>query len=142
MNGLSTFAYEVDSSVATSVGADLVKVTGGLSLNGPITLTLSDIAGSPIAIVPGTTFSLVNYTGSWNGGLFTVGGNLIADGGTFTVGLNTWQLDYDAIAGGSNFSGEYAPGSFVNITAVPEPSAVALAALGLTTVTLFRRRRS
>lgn len=142
LNGLSTFAYEVDSSAAASAGADLLKVSGGLSLNGPITLSLTDIAGSPVAITAGTTFSLVNYTGAWNGGLLMVGGNTIADGGTFVVGLNTWQIDYNATTGGSNFSGEYTPGSFVNITVVPEPSVTVLAALGLTTVTLVRRRRS
>ncbi len=139
----STFAYEVDSSAALSVGADLLKVTGNLNLNDTVTLTLNDLAGSPVAFALNTTFSLINYTGTWNNGLFTVGGNAIADGGFFTLGLNTWQLDYNASTGGSNFSGEYfGSGSFVNMTAVvPEPQSWVLLGLGLATMVVFRRRR-
>lgn len=130
MNDASTFGYEVDSSTALSVGADLLKVTGGLNLNGTVTLTLSDYASiSPTAFAFGTTFTLINYDlNAWNNGLFTYGGNTIADGGTFTAGLNTWQLDYDATTGGSNFTSEYdLGGSFVNIVAVPEPNTILMA---------------
>lgn len=137
----STFAYEVDSSVATSVGADLLKVSGDLSFTDTVTLTLTDIAGAPAAFSLGTTFSLINYTGTWDGGLLTFGGNAIANGGFFTAGLNTWQLEYDAASGGSNFSGEYAGGSFVNITAVPEPSTLLSLLGGLGFLAGLRRRR-
>ncbi len=142
-NNGSTFEYEVDSFVSTSVGADLQKVTGGLNLNGTVTLTLADLASLPVAFAQTTTiFTLINYSGAWNNGLFTFGGNAIADEGRFTAGLNIWQLDYNATTGGLNFSGEYAGGNFVNITAVPEPSTWALLGLGLMTTMFFRRRRT
>jgi len=144
MNNGSTFEYQVNSAVALSVGADLQKVTGALSLSGTVALTLSDIAGSPTAFALGTTFSLINYSGAWNGGLFTIGGNAVADDGTFTMGLNTWQLDYNAVTGGSNFAGEYAGGNFVNITAVtvPEPGTFVLSVVGLGFIAFRTRRRS
>ncbi len=147
----STFAYEVDSSVATSVGADLQIVNGDLNLaNGlgdTVELTLADLNGSPTAFTLGTTFTLVNYSGSWNGGLFTFDGDEVNNGSTFVAGLNTWRLDYDATSGGSNFSGQYLPASsFVNIVAVPEPAAIVLSAFGLAAavsvgVRRYRRRR-
>lgn len=143
LNDDSTLAYEVDSGVALSAGADLLKVSGNLNLNDDVTLTLTDIAGAPVAFALNTTFSLINYTGSWNGGLLTVNGNVIADGGTFTVGLNTWQLDYNAAEGGSNFTGEYFGGSdsFVNITTVvPEPATYAFLGLGSMLLLASRRR--
>jgi len=142
-NSGSTFEYEVDSGVATSVGADLQKVSGGLDLNGTVTLTLADLNLTPVAFGIGTTFTLINYTGAWNNGLFTYNSNVVADGGTFTDGLNLWEIDYNATSGGLNFSGEYVTGNFVNITTVvPEPTtALLLAAGGLVTM-VFRRRRN
>jgi hypothetical protein len=138
LNG-STFRYEVDSSFANSVGADLQKVTGDLNLTGIVNLTLTDLAALDTAFSDGTTFSLINYTGAWNNGLLTFGGNEIANGSNFTAGLNTWRLDYDETSGGLNFDTEYVTGNFVNITAVPEPSAALLGAIGL--LALLRRRR-
>jgi fibronectin-binding autotransporter adhesin len=141
-NHNSTFEYEVKSSVATSVGADLQKVTGNLGLNGTVTLTLTDLALTPSAFADGTTFTLINYTGVWNNGLFTYDGKAIVNGGDFTAGLNTWRLDYNATTGGLNFSGEYAGGSnYVNITAIPEPSGCYIFAGGLASLVVFHRRR-
>jgi hypothetical protein len=142
MNNGSTFEYEVNSSVLPSVGADLQIVTGDLNLFSVVNLTITDLAGSPTAFANGTTFSLVNYSGTWNSGLFSFGGNAIANHDTFVAGLNTWRLDYDSTSGGSNFSGEYIAGKFVNIVAVAEPASLALlipaAAIGAWVV---RRRR-
>ncbi|RYD22042.1 MAG: hypothetical protein EOP88_09380 [Verrucomicrobiaceae bacterium] len=137
----STFAYEVDSAALAAAGGDLQVISGDLSLTGTVNLTLADLGLTPAAFAPGTVFSLINYSGAWNGGLFTLGGNSLADDSTFTVGLNTWQIDYNAANGGSNFSGQFIGGSdsFVNITAVPEPRAAFLGVLGL--LALVRRRR-
>ncbi len=140
LNNNSTFEYEVDQSVSLSVGADLQKVTGALTLSGTVTLTMAQLAGSAFAQNT-TTFTLINYTGLWNGGFFTFNGNAIADGGIFTAGLNTWQLDYDATSGGSNFTSDQVAGKFVNITAVPEPATWALLAGSVTILLVMRRRR-
>lgn len=127
----STFAYEVDSTAALSVGADLLRVAGDLTLAGTVELTFADLATSPIAFPQGTTFSLINYTGTWNGGFFTFGGSELANNAEFTSGLNTWRISYAAPSGGSNFSSEYAPSSsFVNVVVVPEPDTLAAAVLG------------
>jgi len=147
LNNLSTFTYEVDSSVALATGADLQIVNGNLSIaNGGsdvVTLTLSDLAGVPTAFADGTTFSLFNYNGTWNSGLFNVGASEIANGDTFTAGLNTWQLNYDETVAGSNFSGEHVYVNFVNIVAVPEPATLALlgAGVAIAGLTVLRRRR-
>lgn len=126
----STLAMEIDSSVG--VAADLLRVAGDFSLSGTVGLSITDLsAGSP-AFPQGTMFSLVNYDGAWNGGLFRIAGVAVADGGIFTVGGQPWLIDYDATLGGGNFAGEYLPaGSFVNIVAVPEPSAGVMLVLGL-----------
>ncbi|MFN9272103.1 MAG: PEP-CTERM sorting domain-containing protein, partial [Planctomycetia bacterium] len=50
------------------------------------------------------------------------------------VGTQEWEIDYDrtSAAGLDNFTADYLPvGSFVAITAVPEPSTWVLAAGGL-----------
>ena len=139
----STFAVELDSSVATSVGADLVIASGNLSLESPgtITLTLNDIAATPIAFAEGTTFSLINYSGTWNSGLFTLDAGTLANGATFAFGLNTWTIDYNAVSGGVNFMDDQTPGSFVNIQVVPEPSTYALIALSGVALAGYATRR-
>ena len=134
----SFFDYKIDSTAAASIGADLLVVNGNFDLAGTVALSLADLAGSPVAVTPGTTFTLANYSGSWNTGIFSFGGTPLADGDTFTAGLNTWQIDYAAASGGVNFPGEHVAGGFINLTAVPEPAglAVALAAAGMLTAAI------
>jgi len=141
LNNGSAFEYEVNSGVATSVGADLQKVTGALNLNSVVTLTLTDLNLTPTAFAVGTTFTLINYTGSWNNGLFTYNSSLLADGANFTAGLNTWGIDYNATSQGLNFVGEQTAPNFVNITVVPEPTTSMLIAVGGLASMVFRRRR-
>ena len=51
------------------------------------------------------------------------------DGGRLTgFGSQQWEIDYNATTSGLNFTGDYLPvGSFVTVTAVPEPSTYAMA---------------
>ena len=127
LNNGSTFNYQMDSSAALSVAADLQVVSGNLNLTGAVTLDLIDLAASPEPFDIGTTFSLLNYSGIWNGGMFTFGGATLADGDFFLAFGNQWQIDYDSTTGGANFTGDFLPNSlFVNITATPEPTSVTL----------------
>jgi autotransporter-associated beta strand protein len=149
-SGTSTFEYEYDSSNPGSLGAaaDLLVVSGNLTINSGALITFSDLALAPQAFVEDTTiFALVNYSGTWNGGLFTYGSTVLADGGVFAVGSQQWQIDYDrtSSAGLDNYTGNYLPDSrFVVITAVPEPAAAGLAASGVAAAAgwrLSRRRK-
>ena len=126
----SRFAVEVDSSVPLSVAADLLRVNGDVTISGTVSLDLVDLAASPDLFPVGTTLSLVSYSGTWNGGLFSVGGFPLADGGSLTLGSQLWTIDYDATAGGTNFSSEFLPGGrFVNVTVVPIPEPATLGLL-------------
>ena len=145
----ATFAYEVDSTNPLSLGsaADLLVVSGNLNLdpgNGTL-LTFTDLASSIQPFVQDTTiFALINYSGSWNGGLFTYGSNVLSDGERFTAGSQMWEIDYNASTGGDNFTADYLPSSsFVTVTAVPEPSTCVMALAGLACggFSMFRRRK-
>ena len=140
-NGGSTFAYEMNSSAGT---ADLLKVSGDVTLNDTVNLTLDDLADPDVAFAPGTKFSLINYTGMLSGGFFY--GEPLGDGESFLAGLNNWTITYGDAEGGANFIGEYFGGAdkFVNLTltAIPEPgSLLALGCLVGSGVLLRSRRR-
>jgi hypothetical protein len=131
----STFEYEVNSSQLGSLGtaADLLVVNGDLDIASGSLLSFLDIAsGGAQPFVPGTTiFSLINYSGAWNGGLFTYGGSPLADDSTFMVGGQGWSINYNSPTGGLNYTGDYLQsGSFVIVTAVPEPSTLVLTGIG------------
>jgi autotransporter-associated beta strand protein len=146
-SGSSTFEYEYDSTDPASLAAaaDLLVVNGNLTINAGAILTLTDLAGSPNPFVNyTTTFALISYSGAWNNGLFTYDGNELADGDWFLVGSQEWQIDYNRMlsTGLANFTGDYLTGgSFVAITAVPEPSTWAMALAGLAGSFLVMRRR-
>ena len=91
--GSSTFAYEVDSSILISLGsaADLLVANGNLSISSGSILEFSDIALTKVAFPEGTKFALISSSSnSWNDGLFTYDGNVLANGETFAAGLNQW----------------------------------------------------
>ena len=147
----ATFEYEVDSTNPLSLGAaaDLLVVNGDLNLdlaNGTL-LTFLDLATTPNPFIAGTTiFAMINYSGNWNGGLFTYGGDVLADGDQFMVGSQQWEIDYNrtSLAGIDNFTSDYLANSkFVAITAVPEPSTYAMALAGIACggFSLWRRRK-
>jgi len=140
----STYEYEVNSSVASLLGADLLVVNGDLNMT-LTQLAFSDLSQAPQAFGIGTIFSLMNYTGTWNGGLFALGGNVLDEGEEFYAGQNYWRINYDATSGGLNFTSDHLTGNtsrFINLTAtaVPEPSVAMLAATA--GLFLLRRRRA
>lgn len=145
----ATFAYEVDSTNVgvLSAAADLLVVSGNLNLDpGKGTLlTLADLDPSPNFFVEDTTiFAMINDSGAWNGGLFTYNGTVLADDGRFRVGDQRWEIDYNRTSAAEldNFTGDYLPSSsFVAITAVPEPSTIALMAIGLAGMLLAPSRK-
>ena len=142
LNTGSTFAYEMNSGALSSVAADFQKVFGNLALSGTVNLTLADLASSPVAFAPNTTLSLINYTGTWNGGFFTYAGNELSNNEEFTAGLNIWKITYGDTTGGLNFASEYDPGShFINLTAVPEPGSWLALGCVLGSGVLLRSRR-
>ena len=62
-----TYKYEVDSTPTAT--ADLVNVAGNLNIgSGTVTFSASDLGSSLLAM--GTKFSLFDYGGTWNGGVF------------------------------------------------------------------------
>lgn len=129
----SVFDLEINTStVAALIGAsDLAAVNGSFSLStglAPTTLNIADLGGN-VALAAGTKFTFITYAGTWNGGLFKVGGNTIADEGLFTFGPNTYRLDYNA------------GGNSVALIAVPEPSTGLVVATSLGALLGLRRRR-
>jgi hypothetical protein len=135
----ATFEYEVDSSDLNDLAnaADLLVVNGNLDIAAGTLLEFSDLAGlaAQAFVEDSTVFALINYTGAWDGGLFTYNGQPLADGSRFSVGSQLWEIDYDFVGTVTeplNFRNSYVPASgtqtFVTVTAVPEPATLALLA--------------
>ena len=120
----ATFALEINTTANTT---DRLAVTGSISLSlaQDTILSVTDLAAS---VYDGTPLQFVTYSGAWNGGLFSVGGIPVPDEGTFTVGANTFTLDYDY--GGNS------------IALIPEPGSAALLLGGLAMLGFRRRRQS
>ena len=144
----STFEYEVDSSDPLTLGsaADLLVVNGNLSIESGAQLSFTDLNATPILFERDTTvFAMINYSGIWDGGVFSYNGIALIDGSQFAVGSQIWQIDYDFAFSNEldNYTGDYmtsGSSKFVVVTAVPEPSAFALVALGAAAQLLRRRR--
>jgi len=123
-----SFDYEINRDVAPAVGADLNNVAGNLSL-ATVGLSASDLGIGAVPLAMGTKFTLINYGGVWNGGIFTG----LADHSTsLVIGLNRFAIEYADTTGGANFGGgSVGAGSrFVTITAVPEASTFLTIGLG------------
>jgi autotransporter-associated beta strand protein len=130
----SALEWEYNSETIT---ADLLKITGNLTLSGTVTLDLVDLASVSQALIENTKFTLISYTGAWNSGTFSG----YADDSTFSFGGMDWVINYNDATGGSNFSGEQTTAAgFVTMTVVPEPSSLGLALLAGGLLATRRRR--
>lgn len=135
----AVFRYEWDSQAPAR--SDLLTILGDLFLTGSVGLVLDDLAATSGRDANGTILSLMNYSGAWKGGSFSRSGASLADEAVFSIGDQLWRIDYDATAGGVNRTAEYLPdGRFVNLVAVPEPSAGVLLGIGLLGPALGWRR--
>ncbi len=84
--------------------------------------------------VIGATLLLISNSGVWNGGLFTVAGNAVADDTTFSSGTGVYRLDY-------NYTGPLGTGVAVTLLEViPEPGTTALVGFAVIAAGLRRRR--
>jgi len=139
LQAFSTLSYEINNDVAPGVAADLTAVTGTLTidLGNAAILTLTELGGG--SWTNGEKLTLISYTGAWNGGLFNFGGTALADDSTFTFDTQRWLFNYNDTVAGSNYTGDLTTPSYVTMTAIPEPRAALLGAIGL--LALLRRRR-
>jgi autotransporter-associated beta strand protein len=134
MTATSTFSLDLNTTLGTN---DRVNAAGNLSLDSgnATTLVINDLLANATPLALGTAFTFIDYGGTWNGGLFTFGGTPVADDtGMFTVGLNTYSIDYNGGVASND----------VQLVVVPEPTAIAslFSGLGLLVgLQRLRRRR-
>jgi len=140
----SFFQYEIDRSAELGVDGDLTAITGNLNITNGAILTISDL-GLTGSWDLGTKLTLMSYSGSWNGGLFTYDSQTLNNGDSFNFAGAMWEFLYNDTVAGSNFTsdltwdGTGSGGGFVTMTVIPEPAAAFLGSLGL--LFLLRRRR-
>jgi autotransporter-associated beta strand protein len=139
----STFAQEIDKSVAAGVSGDLTATTGTLSITSGAILTLAEL-GTSGAWTAGDRITLIGYsTGTWNGGLFTYLSNTLNDDSSITFSGINWTFNYNDTTFGDNYQSDMSSfgvsARYVTMTAVPEPRAALLGGIGM--LLLLRRRR-
>ncbi|MEK7952468.1 beta strand repeat-containing protein [Luteolibacter soli] len=83
-----SYVAQINSATLT---ADKLAVTGSLQLGG--TLTVTDLGAATLNI--GDKLVLASYTGALSGAF-----NNAPDGGTLTLGSNTFAVDYDDVVAG------------------------------------------
>jgi len=105
-----TLALEINSSNLTR---DMLAIVGDVILGGNPPLSINDLGNSPLS--GGTALTFLTYTGTWDGQVFSWQGSALPDEGLFTIGVNSFRIDY----------GDPSLKAF-RIVAVPEPSSLAL----------------
>jgi hypothetical protein len=133
LGSASIFQVEIDSASAY----DQLGIDGNLNITGGAKLDLVDF-GSPDLISLYSRLTIMDYSGAWNSGLFTLGTEELSDSETFAWQGSTWRINYDDTLGVGETSLS-SGGTAVTLTVVPEPSSLLLGCLGLLGV--FRRRR-
>jgi autotransporter-associated beta strand protein len=123
LNSDAIFNVEIDSAEAV---ADLITLLGAGNLgNGIADLAVTDL--SNVALPFNTSFLIIDNTSTLDTTGFFDG---LPDGATFSIGMNQYQIDYNAGAEEND----------VQLKVVPEPNATLLAIFGLTALVCTRRR--
>jgi autotransporter-associated beta strand protein len=117
--------FENEFKTTPVLAGDLVNVDGDLNITAGVILSLVESGFGLLA--PNTKFTMISYDDVWNGGVFTYLGDPLNDGELFTLGANTYKIDYDdpSVALGVNSglgSGAFDTG--VTLTVVPELTSV------------------
>jgi len=132
-NENATLQFKLDSSLGQS---DSVTVTGQLALDNT-ELLFVDLAAIPQILTDGTTLTLISYGDGMATGLgfgtdiFVYNGQNLTEGSTFTVGANTFRINYSV--------GD--PTVTVTSVAVPEPGTWFMLALGLSLLACMQGRK-
>lgn len=121
-----TLELEINSS---TLNRDTLSIAGNLTLgSAPIALSITDLGNSQIA--GGTALTVLTYTGIWDGQIFSWQGAPLLDEGSFTVGLNSFRMDYgDALT------------KAFRIVAIPEPGSLIFLCAAATLFASSRRRK-
>lgn len=153
LQGSGTVRLANDTTALTLAGglAPGVGSVGILSVEGDLALTSTTVATFEVNGFTAGTFDLVQGTGTGFDNLVTFGGTLdvlftgiVAPGSVQIFGFDHFSGNFSTV----NFSGlgSGMSASFDSLTGtvnvVPEPATWLLAALGLTAVVAFRRRRA
>lgn len=121
--------FTIELGIST---ADQLIVAGAGSISGPVNLNLS-LLDNP---TDGTTFTLLDgtspFAGYAGGGRFSVDGNSLDEGETFTVTTGPYSQEF-------SISYTSDSGNDVTVHATPEPGSAALLMLGA--MAFLRRRR-
>jgi autotransporter-associated beta strand protein len=125
-----TLAININTSNGTS---SQELDSGNLTLGTGAVLTLNELGGN-VPLLPGsTTFSILEYSGNWDGGLFQFNGTTIPEAGSFAFGANQYRIDYQAPGDGL---------SSVTLTVlIPEPGAATSLTAGFFLLAGFGRMR-
>lgn len=111
----SAYDYEYDS---TNLAADLLNANGGLNINGNVAINLANLSTGQVP--RDTRFTLISYSGGWNGGFFAG----LANNSLFNYGSNEFRIQYDDTPVGSANGGTFEHAVTLTTTIGPTISSI------------------